>query len=408
MSGTGSLQRRSKEISGYKDILMSSCSGGRRASAIAANRQGEAERERDDIAEPREQASSAGGGAGKSASIDPRRAPRQRRASTSPRASITALIPVGVERITGRPSSAARSRAWARCCGGPQRPNQASFDGIEDEVGAVGAVDDLAREDDLVADLQARPCPSRREASIVRGPGPRLEVDVARRQPRQADRREQRAHRQIFAVGHEMRLVVAAEHARRAASSANTLLVVADDRGPSFATQREGRRSAGCRRGAAIATRARDVGIAVERCARRRRWILEAARSPRLRARTDRRGRGGPRSRQAGEALAATSSKPLAPFVLLADVGLDDADRRAVGGPLWDRPVGDGHAAQSEDRPRAALPAAGASALRRQPQRAAGQHDRAATGRRCRSSALTLSATACRPAPRRPGSRRSR
>src|SRR4051812_50103179 len=50
---------------------------------------------------------------------------------------MTALMPVGVERMTGRPSSAARSRAWARCCGGPQRPNQASLDGLKMKSGRV-------------------------------------------------------------------------------------------------------------------------------------------------------------------------------------------------------------------------------------------------------------------------------
>ena len=54
-----------------------------------------------------------------------------------PRASTSALIPVGVERITGMPSSAARIRAWARCCGGPQRPNQASFDGLKMKSGRL-------------------------------------------------------------------------------------------------------------------------------------------------------------------------------------------------------------------------------------------------------------------------------
>ena len=54
-----------------------------------------------------------------------------------PRASITALMPVGVERITGKPSSAARSRACARCCGGPQRPNQASLEGLKMKPGRL-------------------------------------------------------------------------------------------------------------------------------------------------------------------------------------------------------------------------------------------------------------------------------
>ena len=36
-----------------------------------------------------------------------------------------------VARMTGSPSSAARSRACARCCGGPHDPNHASFDGLK-------------------------------------------------------------------------------------------------------------------------------------------------------------------------------------------------------------------------------------------------------------------------------------
>ena len=47
------------------------------------------------------------------------------------RASITALIPVVVERSTGNPSSIARIRACARCCGGPNAPNQPSFEGLK-------------------------------------------------------------------------------------------------------------------------------------------------------------------------------------------------------------------------------------------------------------------------------------
>ena len=131
----------------------------------------------------------------------------------APLASITALIPVGVERITGMPSSAARSRAWARCCGGPQRPNQASFDGLKMKSGRLRAIDDLAREDDLVAQLEAdlAPAGQRNRARTRAG----VEVDVAGREPRQADRRQQRPHRQIFAVRDEMRLVVAAERRAR-------------------------------------------------------------------------------------------------------------------------------------------------------------------------------------------------
>ena len=56
-------------------------------------------------------------------------------ACTRPIGSITAEMPVGVARMTGMPSSAARSRAWARCCGGPQLPNQASLDGLKMKSG---------------------------------------------------------------------------------------------------------------------------------------------------------------------------------------------------------------------------------------------------------------------------------
>ena len=51
------------------------------------------------------------------------------------RAPITAEMPVGVARTTGSPSSIARIRACARCCGGPQAPNQASFDGLNSSRG---------------------------------------------------------------------------------------------------------------------------------------------------------------------------------------------------------------------------------------------------------------------------------
>ena len=44
---------------------------------------------------------------------------------------IAALIPVVVARSTGSPSSIARMRACARCCGGPKWPNQPSFDGLK-------------------------------------------------------------------------------------------------------------------------------------------------------------------------------------------------------------------------------------------------------------------------------------
>ncbi len=81
--------------------------------------------------------------------------------------------------------------------------------GIEDEAGAVRFVDDVAREDHLVADLQPDLAEARQRQRLRAGAGE--EVDVAGDEPRQADRRQQRPHRQIFAVGHEMRLVVGAE-----------------------------------------------------------------------------------------------------------------------------------------------------------------------------------------------------
>ena len=40
---------------------------------------------------------------------------------------------------TGRPSSTARSLACARCWGGPQEPNQASFDGLKMNSGRFRA-----------------------------------------------------------------------------------------------------------------------------------------------------------------------------------------------------------------------------------------------------------------------------
>jgi hypothetical protein len=57
--------------------------------------------------------------------------------STVPSASTTALIPVVVERSIGSPSSIARSRAWARCWGGPQAPYQPSFEGLNRKSGRL-------------------------------------------------------------------------------------------------------------------------------------------------------------------------------------------------------------------------------------------------------------------------------
>ena len=158
--------------------------------------------------------------------------------TTSPRASITALIPVGVERMTGMPSSAARSRAWARCCGGPQRPNQASFDGLKMKSGRLRSVDDMAREDDFVAKLEPdlAPLPAR---SMVRGPGPAVKSTSPGRQPRQADRRQQRPHRQIFAVRDEVRLVVTADLAAAGRQDEDAVGCAVDDAARPSRTDRD-------------------------------------------------------------------------------------------------------------------------------------------------------------------------
>ena len=155
-------------------------------------------------------------GGGRKNGVDHARVSATERFHDIAAASITALIPVGVARSTGKPSSAARSRAWARCCGGPQLPNQASFDGLKMKPGRFVLVDDMAGEDDLIAKVEADLAPFAAEIDRARA-GPGREVEVARRQPRQADRRKQRPHRQIFAIGDEMRLVVAAERSGRPA-----------------------------------------------------------------------------------------------------------------------------------------------------------------------------------------------
>jgi hypothetical protein len=70
-----------------------------------------------------------------------------------PSASMTALIPVGVERITGRPLL---DRAQPRLRQMLRRAPTAEpgiVRGVEDEIGAVGAVGHLPRKDDFIADL---------------------------------------------------------------------------------------------------------------------------------------------------------------------------------------------------------------------------------------------------------------
>ena len=85
----------------------------------------------------------------------------------APLASTTALIPVGVERITGNPFL---GRAESRL-GEVLRRAPASEPGVvrwvEDEVGTIAPVHDLAREDDLVAQLEADLAPSRQRQSCA-------------------------------------------------------------------------------------------------------------------------------------------------------------------------------------------------------------------------------------------------
>src|SRR6185369_4074443 len=83
---------------------------------------------------------------------------------------------------------------------------------VEDEGRAVLPVDDMAGENDLVAELQSDLAPILAEPDRPRS-RPGREIDVAGCEARQADGGEEGPHRQIFAVGHEMRLVVAAEDA---------------------------------------------------------------------------------------------------------------------------------------------------------------------------------------------------
>src|SRR5690606_344814 len=72
---------------------------------------------------------------------------------------------------------------------------------IEDVVGTIGPIDDLAREDDLVADLDTG---LSERAQIERArTGTGEEVYRPGNETRQAERLEQRPHRQVFAVGNE-------------------------------------------------------------------------------------------------------------------------------------------------------------------------------------------------------------
>ena len=189
--------------------------------------------------------------------------------------------------------------------------------GVEDEVGPVGAVDDLAGEDDLVADLDARRGRSRagRACAAPARSGNRGRPGASRRQ---ADRRQERPHRQIFAIGDEMRLVVAADEPRRAGRARRGCYRRRSPR-PSAPNTGSTPPSSSRSRGpisAASRRRARGLDRQVDRASPLRARGSAAA-SPRA-------GRSGAASRRKFSRLEAR-----VPLVLLADIGLDDADRRA-------------------------------------------------------------------------------
>ena len=78
--------------------------------------------------------------------------------------------------------------------------------------GTIGTIDNLAGKNDLVADLESDFRYSFAERHRLRPrAGPKIEF--TRHQPRQAQWFEQPRHRQILAIGHEMRLVVMPQYA---------------------------------------------------------------------------------------------------------------------------------------------------------------------------------------------------
>src|SRR5689334_22995413 len=81
---------------------------------------------------------------------------------------------------------------------------------VEDEAWAVPLVDHVAGEDDLVAEVEPDLPPLAAKVDRARARSWR-EVEIARRKARQADRGQQRPHRQIFTVRDEVRLIVAAD-----------------------------------------------------------------------------------------------------------------------------------------------------------------------------------------------------
>src|SRR5947209_9926570 len=82
---------------------------------------------------------------------------------------------------------------------------------VEDELWTVLLVDHLAGKDDFVAELETDLAPLAAKIDRPRSRS-RGKIEIAGRQTRQADGRQQGAHRQIFAVGDEVSLIVAAEH----------------------------------------------------------------------------------------------------------------------------------------------------------------------------------------------------
>ena len=182
-------------------------------------------------------------------------------------------------------------------------------------------VDHIAGEDDLVAKLESDLAPFATDVDRARA-GTGTEVEIAGREARQADRRKKRPHRQIFAVGDEVGLVVAADHlsARRddkdaVGGAVDMHAVLRRDRDPAGeqaivgAEQRGGSSALELGEGLVLV----GAGV-VERISHRG---LGPEQKPRL---------GGRRSRQHGEAPGGFQVEARPPFVLLADVRLDNAD----------------------------------------------------------------------------------
>ena len=130
---------------------------------------------------------------------------------TTPSASITALIPVVVERRRRQPFLHRAQPRLGEMLRRTPAAEPAIVGRIEDVVRALGRIDHLAREHDLVADLHAGL--AQRSEIISARPRPRPEVQRARHQPRRAKRFEQPAQRQILAIRHQVRLGIARQDA---------------------------------------------------------------------------------------------------------------------------------------------------------------------------------------------------